>query len=207
MSLRINPSLTQTNVVIGIATLTVVAVCTFVFARTRKKPGLELQAPLDQGRVSSWERIPIIGSLFRSRSTTKVEPIQISIGSKESPIRSTDQLKKTFETVLPGYASPTSTRTQRFYPEVASVVIYGNALEISDIKDLEEIFPLNPKKLILIGASIYHNGTDRHPLKNKLSDAGWEFCEVSSIDEALNVPVRVSQDNVRIIPVVYTVKA
>ncbi|HEX4838966.1 MAG TPA: hypothetical protein VFU89_00810 [Rhabdochlamydiaceae bacterium] len=200
MSLRINPSLTQTNVIIGIASLATLALCTALFARARKKPGTEPLGSLGQGRVSVWTSVPFIGRLFTPRISIKVEPIQISIGSKQSPITSMDHLKGMFKTELQKYT--TSSPTKKL--EIAHIVIYGDELKIDSLDDLFPLIPV-PKKLILIGATIYHDANERNSLKSKLSKAGWEFHDALSLDEALKAPVKLTTEGTQPIPTVHTV--
>jgi len=189
-------------VIIGITSLTVITLCTLLYARTRKKTGTELPAPLNLERASILASLPLIGRIFANKASTKADPIQILLGSTQAPITSMPLLAQTFKNELPHYASAHSTKKQPIYPEVASVVIYGDKLEITELMELD---PLKPKKIILVGATIYHRNNERNTLKNIMSVSGWEFHDAPSLDEALKTPVKLTTDKSQTIPVVYTV--
>ncbi|HEX2578983.1 MAG TPA: hypothetical protein VHK67_01085 [Rhabdochlamydiaceae bacterium] len=198
MAFRIDSSLSPTNIYVGVTTVSVLAICAFLFARTRGKIAATPTAPaLNQGRVSPWASVPVIGHVYNYFCPTKkAVPIQISIGSKKSPITSMDELNQAFILELQKHASGS-------IPMFSSAVIYGDNL---DITHSTAISTLHPTKLILSGARIVDDATLHKPLLTELKTQGYKTCEVSTVEEALKDVVTFNPAKAQANPVIYIVK-
>ncbi|HEX2578982.1 MAG TPA: hypothetical protein VHK67_01080 [Rhabdochlamydiaceae bacterium] len=200
MALRINSSV-PTTVILGITSITAVMICTVLFARARGKTATAPTTPaLDKGRVSPFANIPVIGRVYKLfYPTKKANSIQISIGSKDTPITSMDALNREFKAVLEKYPIPAKGRHEKpTYPEIDSVVIYGNNFDITEITD---ILTLNPTKLILMGARL--DDTQVTELKTH----GWQTHDLPSVETALKSVVLTNPATTKPYHLIYTIKA
>lgn len=117
-------------------------------------------------------------------------PRNITIGSKEDPLLTEEELKQELEK---NYRAP-------LYQKIHALIIYGNNIDWS--KDIPEIRKLNPKKMILVGARIIHDFDSSYHAEYNCLDLKlyktkkWEHRYVEK-----NVVKKVEETFVRQIPV------
>jgi hypothetical protein len=210
MALRVDSS-SASKAVIGLVAVSAVAVGTVMFMRYRRHAPVQPAAPaLDQGRFSSRAFHPlqlvcrtIYNYLYPAK---KPEPVTCTVGSPSAPITSMDELSQAFSVEMQRLAIVD--RAAPKYPEISSLVIYGEDLQITQDPGF---ITLRPSKLILVGTHIVADST----LKSALIERRWHIetsdssvgIQVASVADALLAPQHFIPSTGKHVPTVYSVKA
>ncbi len=170
---------------------------------------------LDKGRFAFLANVPLIGRAYTHfNPAKKAELVNCSVGSSSAPIKTMDQLRAAFAVEMQRVSTSDSLSAAPNYPaETATLVIFGDHLEITQDPG---ILVLNPRKLILVGARIVHDGSLGAALDTIMITRGWnvdltthqlKVIEARTVQDALLARHEINPATSKLVPTIYSVRA